>query len=168
MATSLALLSQAAGGSTFDELRKGLHLNSSDKSAIANDFYNFDDQLQKNLGNSTFSMVNRIYVLETLKLNKEFENVATSKFHSGIENIDFGDKPKSAGIISRFVEENTNGKIKDFITPESMSSDLVAIIVNAIYFQGAWEVPFNKQLTRVADFYINDNENISTDFMVKL
>lgn len=136
VATSLALLSQAAGGSTFDELRDGLHLNGSDKAAIASNFHDFDTQLQKNLGDSTFSMVNRIYVLDTLKLNKAFEDVATSKFRSGIESMNFTDKPKSAEIISRFVEENTNGKIKNFITPETMSSDLVSIIVNAIYFQG--------------------------------
>lgn len=168
VATSLALLSQAAGSSTFDELRAGLHLSGSDKSAIANDFSNFDVQLQQNLGNSTFSSANRIYVLKTLKLNPEFADVATSKFHSGVESIDFGDKPKAAEIISNFVEENTNGNIKNFLTADTMSDDLVTIIVNAIYFQSSWEVPFNKEQTRAGNFFINENENISTDFMVTI
>lgn len=164
----MALLSQAADGTTFDELRAGLHLKSSDKSAIANDFHNFNAQLQNNLGDSSFSLVNRIYVLPTLKLNKSFEDVATSKFRSGVESLDFNDKPKTAATISKFVEDNTNGKIKDFVTVDSLSTDLVAIIVNAIYFQGNWELPFNKRGTFPSDFHINENEKISTDFMVIL
>lgn len=167
IATSLALLSQAADGTTFDELRAGLHLNSSDKAAIANDFFNFNAQLQKNLGDSTFKLVNQIYVLSTLKLNKTYEDVATSKFRSGVQSLDFNDKPKTAATISKFVEDNTNGKIKDFVTAESLSTDLVTIIVNAIYFQGNWELPFDKRGTYPSDFYINENEKISTDFMVK-
>lgn len=168
VATSLALLSQAADGTTFDELRAGLHLKSSDKSAIANDFFNFNAQLQSNLGDSAFSLVNRIYVLPTLKLNKSFEDVATSKFRSGVESLDFNDKQKTVTTINEFVEVNTNGKIKDFVTVDSLSTDLVSIIVNAIYFQGSWELPFNKRGTFPADFYINENEKISSDFMVKL
>lgn len=167
IATSLALLSQAADGTTFDELRAGLHLNSSDKAAIANDFFNFDAQLQKNLGDSTFKLVNQIYVLSTLKLNKTYEDVATSKFRSGVQSLDFNDKPKTAATINKFVEDNTNGKIKDFVTVDSLSTDLVTIIVNAIYFQGNWELPFDKRGTYPSDFYINENEKISTDFMVK-
>lgn len=168
VATSLALLSQAADGTTFDELRAGLHLNSSDKAAMANDFFNFDAQLQKNLGDSTFKLVNRIYVLSSLKLNKTYEDVARSKFRSGVESLDFNDKPKTATTISKFVEDNTNGKIKDFVTVDSLSTDLVTIIVNAIYFQGNWELPFNARVTYPADFYINENDKISTDFMVRI
>lgn len=162
----MALLSEAANGNTFDELRTGLHLNSSDKAAIANNFFDFDAKLQKNLGDSTFKLVNRIYVLSSLKLNKSFEDVATSKFRSGVESLDFNDKPKTAETISKFVEDNTNGKIKNFVTVDSLSTDLVTIIVNAIYFQGNWELPFNKRVTYPGDFHINENEKISTNFMV--
>lgn len=166
MATSLALLSQAAGGSTFDELRDGLHLNGSDKTAVANDFYNFDTKLQKNLGDAKFSMVNQIYIQEGRALNKTFQEVATTKFRSGVETLNFADKAKCVDTINHFVEEKTNGKIKDLVRESSLSTDIVAILVNAIYFRGNWEKPFSEERTRVADFYINDNEKIPTEFMV--
>lgn len=157
---------QAAGGSTFDEIRDGLHLNGSDKTAVANEFNEFDTQLQTNRGESTFSMVNQIYVQDGRKLNAAFQEVATSKFHSGAETLNFGDADKSVEIINRFVEERTNSKIKDFIAANSLSTDIVVILVNAIYFKGNWEKPFNKERTRAADFYVNENDKISTDFMV--
>lgn len=166
MATSLALLSQAAAGRTFDELRDGLHLNDSDKASVANNFYHFDTQLQKNLGDAQFSMVNQIYVQQGRALNKTFKEVATSKFRSGIETVNFGDRVKSADTINHFVEEKTHGKIKDLVSADSLSTDIAAILVNAIYFQAKWEIQFSEDRTRVLNFYTNENEKIPTEFMV--
>lgn len=167
VATSLALLSQAAGGRTFDELRDGLHLSGSDKASVANNFYNFDTQLQKNLGDAQFSMVNQIYVQQGRELNKTFKDVATSKFRSGVETLNFGDRVNSANTINHFVAEQTHGKIKDLVSGDALSTDIVAILVNAIYFQAKWANPFSEARTRVFNFYINENEKIPTEFMVR-
>lgn len=164
----MALLSQAAGGRTFDEIRDGLHLNGSDKAAVAKNFHNFDTQLQQNLGDAKFSMVNQIYVQLGRELNEDFQEVAKSQFRSGVETLNFGDRAKSAASINHFVEEHTNGKIKDLVSADSLSTDIAAILVNAIYFRANWTHAFSVERTRVADFYINENEKIPTEFMVKM
>lgn len=108
--------------------------------------YQFVDHfelLNKNKGNSTLSIVNKIYVQRDHQLNKNFEEVEVEKFKSGIESLDFAKSSESAQTINHFVEEKTNGKIK----PDALRSDTRLILVNAIYFKGGWEHPFKEQYT---------------------
>lgn len=165
MATSLALLSQATSGSTFDELRNGLH-STGDKATIANQFHEYFGQLQRSVGESTLSMANQIYIQQGNKLNKDFQEVAATKFASGVESVNFGDAEKSAEIINHFVEEKTNNKIQNFIKPSFISADTLVFLVNAIYFKSNWEVQFNKNLTNEREFYISETESVPAEFMV--
>lgn len=161
----MALLSQAAGGSTFDELRNGLRLNGSDKAAIADQFNSFISQFQENVGDSTLLIANQIYIQQGRELNHNFQDVATSKFRSGIDTLDFGDADKSAEAINHFVELKTNGKIQNFAKSNTLNANVALFLVNAIYFKGNWENKFNKEETHEDDFHINENEIVRTDFM---
>ena len=51
------------------------------------------------------------------------------------------------------------------ITPESINPDLSLLLLNAIYFKGAWEIPFESDLTRPASFFIPGQEAVQTDTM---
>lgn len=164
VATSLALLLQAAEGSTFDELRDGLYLNVDDKNTIANQFNELYGQMQQNIGDSTLSMANQIYIQQGHELSESFQEVATSKFRSGINALNFGDNIQSAEIINHFVDEKTHGKIRNLIKSSSLNGNVVLFLVNAIYFKGNWEHKFNKELTREDVFY-NGNETTRTNFM---
>lgn len=165
VATSLALLSQAAVGPTFEELRNGLYLNDDDKATIADQFNDFYAQLQENIGDSTLSIVNQIYIQQGRELNEDFREVAISKFRSGIDVVNFGDTAKSVQIINRFVDDNTQGKIQNFVPSDALNANIALFLVNAIYFKGIWENKFNKDYTREEDFYTSKNQTIRTDFM---
>lgn len=165
VATSLALLSQAATGRTFDELRDGLYLNGSDKDTIANQFNDFYSQLQQSVGDSTLSIANQIYIQQGRELNKDFDELATTKFESGVETLNFGDTAQSAETINHFVEEETHGKIRDFVKSSSLNGNIAVFLVSAIYFKGKWENKFNKERTHEDDFFINRKEAARTDFM---
>lgn len=165
MATSLALLSQAATGRTFDELRDGLYLNGSDKDTIANQFNDFYSQLQQSVGDSTLSIANQIYIQQGRELNKDFDELATTKFESGVETLNFGDTAQSAETINHFVEEETHGKIRNFVKSSSLNGNIAVFLVSAIYFKGKWENKFNKERTHEDDFFINRKEAARTDFM---
>lgn len=166
VATALALISQAANGTTFEELRNGLHL-SGDKATVADQFQIFSEQLTNNIGDSTFAIANKIYVQKGEALKKEFQEIATAKFHAGIEALSFNETKESAEIINKFVEEKTNEKIKNFVKPGLLSSDTEVLVVNAIYFKGAWKYPFDKKRTRPLDFYTSETESVKTHFMSK-
>lgn len=168
VATLLTLLSQAAEGQTYTELLNGLHLNGMGKASVADQFYAFTEQLKKDMGNAKFSMANQIYIQQGHKLNKNFQTVATTKFGSGVESLNFHDTVKSIEHINHFVAEKTNGKIKELVKSDSLDQDTVAFLVNAIYFKGNWEYPFDKKMTHKGSFHTIDNQTIETDFMVRV
>lgn len=165
VATALALLSQATDGHTFEELQNGLHLTGYDKSAVANHFPKYFEQLQNNAGDSTLSIVNQIYVQQGYQLNENFRETAAKKFSSGVDSVNFSDSSKSAEIINHFVEERTHERIKDLIKPDMLDSDTRVILVNAIYFKGDWEQKFNKKDTFTGDFHTSDTDAISVEFI---
>lgn len=164
VSSALALLAQGAEGSTFEQLSKGLHLGN-DKAIAANQFLEHREALENGMGESKLSIANRIYVQHGQQFNKNFESVAVSKFKSGIEALNFADVAKSAETINHFVEKQTNGKIKDLIKPEQLDAGTRSVLVNAIYFKGEWEQPFNSELTEKSDFYNGENETSQVDFM---
>lgn len=164
MIHALSLLAQGAGGNTFEELRAGLNL-SNDSATTADQFNEFHDLVQTNAGDSILSIANRIYTQHDLQLKKDFQEVAISKFKSDVQSLDFNESEKSAAVINYFVEEKTNGKIKDLIKPEQISPNTRLILMNAIYFKGKWEVPFYEFLTSPGNFFVSDTERVSVPFM---
>lgn len=166
VATLLALLSQAANGRTYTELQQGLHLNNTEKVALANQYLKFAEQLQRDTGSAQFNLANQVYVAQGHRLNPNFQQVATTKFRSGVQSLNFRDTLKSAETINRYVAEQTHGKIEKLVDSDSLDADTDVFLVNAIYFKGKWEHPFNKKSTHKAQFHTYDKQTISTDFMV--
>lgn len=164
VSSAIALLSQAAGGNTYEQLKQALHLGS-EKSTVANQFFEHRDVLEKNAGEATLSIANGIYVQEGEQLSKHFHDVATAKFKSGVETVNFADAKKSAESINQFVEDHTNGKIKDLFKPDQLNSDVASVLVNAVHFKGSWAKPFHSPLTRKLDFYNSDTETSQVEFM---
>lgn len=155
---------QGAKGSTFEQLAQGLHLDNN-KSIVANQFLEHREALEHNLGDSKLSIANRIYVQQGHQLNKNFEEIAVTKFKSGIESLNFAEANKSAEAINHFVEEQTNGKIKGIVKSDQLDAETRSVLVNAIYFKADWEQPFSSDLTEKSDFYNSGTEKVSADFM---
>lgn len=140
---------------------------SGDKTTTANQFHDYIAGLEKNAGQASLLIADQIYVQQGKQINKQFRDLAVEKFSSGIEALNFNKSAESAQVINQFVESKTNNKIKDIVEPDSLDADTNIILVNAIYFNGTWEHTFDKYQTYEQDFYINDADKISTDFMHK-
>ncbi len=88
------------------------------------------------------------------KHNTLADNFASSAVKYYSSEIHLGDlKSSSSKItdeINRWVSTKTKGLIKEFnVFP---SSDLEAVMMNALYFDGKWNEPFDASLTTKADF----------------
>lgn len=164
VSSALGLLLQGSEGSTFDQLKQALHVGN-DKSATANKFFDHRETLEHNAGKASFSIANGIYVQQGDQLSKNFQDVAVSMFKSGVESLNFADAEKSAETINRFVEKNSNGKIKDLIKSDQLNADIHSFLVNAVHFYGEWEKPFHSALTRKIAFYNSETEAVPVDFM---
>lgn len=165
MSSIFTLLSQAAYGVTFEELRNGFNLRDN-KTATATEYFERNKQLLSNAGETTLTIANQIYVHQHYSLNPTFKQVAVKKFSSGIESVDFCNSDESARIINNFVEEKTRKKIRDIIEASSIRCAFDRmILINAIYFKGNWLYQFDEKLTKNDVFYPNEIDAIYVDFM---
>uniref|UniRef100_A0A914PTS9 Serpin domain-containing protein n=1 Tax=Panagrolaimus davidi TaxID=227884 RepID=A0A914PTS9_9BILA len=103
----------------------------------------------KNEESVNIIIANKLFVSNDTSFLPEFEEILKNEYGAAEpEKLNFGDNEASAKEINNFVCEATKGVIKRIITPEDVNSDMVAAIINAVYFQGFWEKPFQNRRKR--------------------
>ena len=55
--------------------------------------------------------------------------------------VDFTQRDQTAKLINSFVDNSTNGQIKEIVSPSALE-DVRLMLVNAIYFFGKWKTLF--------------------------
>lgn len=113
----------------------------------------------------TMDIANRVYIKEGYKINQKFNEIAKNSFYAGIENVNFNDAVASAQKINHWVEGITHDKIKDLIKPDSIDSLTRMILVNALYFKGAWQKRFEDYNTRDEDFFLTEKQPVKVRMM---
>jgi serine protease inhibitor len=103
---------------------------------------NPDPRVETDIANSLWAEKDARVKEDFLQRNKEF-------YDATVEKLDFSD-PGAPDVINKWVELQTRGKIKKLI--EELNEDMRLILVNALYFNGKWTEPFDKDMTEEADF----------------
>src|SRR5699024_10466502 len=108
-------------------------------------------------------IANSIWVNDEFSLNKDFQQNTQDHFNAEVEeiNITDSDSPKR---INQWVEEATNNKITD-IVDSPLDENLVAVLINAIYFNGDWKYEFDRALTETRPFHFNQDGRKNIPFM---
>ncbi|XP_077289756.1 antichymotrypsin-2-like [Arctopsyche grandis] len=160
----LGLLSTSARGDTQKEISDSLHFP--DPEIIKSTFQSTMGKLS-NIQGVVLNIANKVYVKdgEAFKLNPVFKSVAVDQFSSDVENIDFSKATRAANTINEWVESKTNNKIKDFVSPDIFDENTRVMLINAIYFQGNWKKPFNKDSVHKSKFTKNKIDNVDVDMM---
>lgn len=112
-----------------------------------------------------FNVANKMYVMENYSIKPSFNAIATKSFNSDAQTVNFADNEVAAGKINKWVEDNTNNKIKDLIKADTLDADTRLVLVNAIYFKGFWTYAFNPKDTFKGPFYLDNEKEVTTDFM---
>ncbi|RZC42102.1 Serpin domain containing protein, partial [Asbolus verrucosus] len=113
----------------------------------------------------TLSIANKIYVQKDFTIKRDFARAATEVFDADVENIDFIQKRRAAGRMNAWVENQTNNKIKNLISPDILDEYTKTILINAIYFQGNWSNKFLNRLTEKKNFYKTNQDVVQVDTM---
>lgn len=82
---------------------------------------NDDPDVQLKIANSVWTNDLKDSFMETVQAN-----------HNG----EAKPMPSRYSTIDSWIEDNTGGMIKDFLGDEKIPSDIVALLVNALYFKG--------------------------------
>ncbi|XP_032007982.1 serpin-like protein HMSD isoform X1 [Hylobates moloch] len=87
-------------------------------------------------------------------------------YQAKIKQLDFvNDTEKSTTHVNSWVADKTKGKITEVLSPHSVDSLTKLILVNAIYFKGSWNSPFEQHKTREMPFKISKNKEKPVQMM---
>lgn len=162
---ALSMLYNGAEGDTKDEIAEVLGLkgieagdlnqaNASLMSILASD----TEEIELRIGNS-------IWLNDSYQFQEQFTASNRDYFNAEIEEIDISDNA-SAVQINEWVQDATNNKIKK-MAEEPLDSNIVAILLNAVYFKGDWQHKFEAGATKESTF-MGEGDKKSTVQMMKL
>uniref|UniRef100_A0A182MBW5 Serine protease inhibitor (serpin) 10 n=1 Tax=Anopheles culicifacies TaxID=139723 RepID=A0A182MBW5_9DIPT len=159
----LSLAAMGAGGLTADEMYSVLEYGTpKEKQTVASNYARLMARLATD---STVNVANKIYVMQNYAVKSTFNEIATGSFRSEAETVNFADSVVAAKKINGWVEDKTNNKIKDLISPDALDELSRMVLVNAVHFKGTWTYQFDPSLTRPFPFWLNDTESRDVPMM---
>jgi serpin B len=162
--TALAMTYEGSNSDTAVEMRDVLNIEQ-DNESFHNYMKNLYILLNKN-AEYDISTANALWIKKNLNLLKDYLSVIET-YYGGVANeTDFSNPELAAEKINHWVENNTNGLIKDLIQSSHIDPLYTALILtNAIYFKGVWKIQFDPVNTTDRSFEIDSDVFIDVEIM---
>jgi serpin B len=105
---------------------------------------------------------NAIFGQQDKSFMQPFLDTLARNYGAGLRVLDFIADPDASRLtINRWVEDQTNDKIKDLLPDGTITPDTRLVLTNAIYFSAAWDEPFRAEETADRPFKLADGATIS-------
>ncbi len=156
ISSALAMTYAGARENTEKEMKEILHFQMT-RADLHKTFKNLNWELQgkAEVPGGKLSIANAL-ILTGGDVNKEFKEFLKDSYDAEISSGDLA-------AINNWVNKKTEGKIDKIL--EYLDPNSVCVILNAIYFKGAWETPFEKRNTRDNNFRVSTSEQVKVPFM---
>jgi len=112
------------------------------------------------------NIVNAIWGQKGYDFLESFLDVLAENYGTGLRILDFIEETEESRLtINRWVSDQTEGRIEDLI-PQGVTDELTRLVLtNAIYFDAAWQYPFNERDTSNGPFYLLDGGQVTVPMM---
>ncbi|XP_018583359.1 serpin peptidase inhibitor, clade A (alpha-1 antiproteinase, antitrypsin), member 10a [Scleropages formosus] len=160
MSTAFSVLAMGARSSTREQILKGLRLDVLDRDERPELLAKLFRELQSNItqdGGLQLNQGTALFVRLQFEVSKAFSDQMQEYFNADILNVDFANSKTSKATINDYIKHKTGDKVTDMISKIDPYTQL--ILVNTIFFQGNWELPFIAKSTTKQRFYV-DKYNI--------
>jgi serine protease inhibitor len=164
IAIALAMTYNGASGTTQQAMAKALELKGLKLDDINQANANLKALLTTSDPQVQIAIANSLWTQQGLDLKPKFLERNRQFYNAQITALDFRN-PQSPTQINTWVKEQTQGKISQIVETLSPSDRL--ILVNAIYFKGAWTQAFDPLDTTIELFYAPDGRFNNQPFMVQ-
>ncbi|MDQ1269183.1 MAG: Serine protease inhibitor [Thermodesulfobacteriota bacterium] len=171
---ALAMTWAGAKNNTADEMADSLHFTLPSSSfhstlnALNVDINSRDDTDPFFIGGDAFqlNLVNAVWSNIGYPFLASYLDILAQNYDAGVHTLDFSGQPDASRlVINRWVEDQTNEKIKDLLPEGSISRDTAVVLTNAIYFKASWCSQFDEGATIPGDFTRLDNSTVSSQMM---
>ena len=152
--TAYAMLSNGAGGNTREQIFRTLGISNLDEvNSQMGSYIRHDADPNIDVSDSgivKYSVDNSLWINGNNTLSANIDNafIAPLKQYYNAEvfkNINFGD-PNTRNVINGWVAQKTNNNIKNMV--DKIDSGDAVLLLNTVYFNGQWSVPFKVENTK--------------------
>jgi serpin B len=165
ISSALAITYEGARGTTADEIRSVLHLPANE-TLRRTGFAGIDADLARGDENYTLRTANALWAEKAYPFLPEYIALAERWYGANTTNLDFAKNPEgSRATINRWVERETEDRIRDLLPPGSIDSMTRLVITNAIYFKGTWAMQFDANQTKEEEFRVAPDKTVRIPMM---
>jgi serpin B len=159
---ALGMTANGAAGTTYDEMRAGLRLSAATADEINAGYESLITLLTGLDPTTNFAIANSIWYREGFPFHASFLEESKTHFDARVAALDFA-SPSALTTINGWVSDQTNRRIPRIL--EEIRVDDVMFLINAIYFKGKWQIPFDKSRTQPSPFHAADGTTQNVPMM---
>lgn len=159
--TVLTIMYTGALGNTTDVMTKGLDftgLPSTDRIAKA-----FSKLVVPILISPVIQMATGIYCNNVYPMHPVWAIEAQLEFLTTVELVNFTQPIATAEFMNSYINNITFGRITTLMQPEWFNSNTSVVLVNALYLNGPWKIPFDEEMIPNQPFTNALNQELSTN-----
>ncbi|KAM4718991.1 leukocyte elastase inhibitor-like [Anableps anableps] len=155
ISSALAMVMLGARGNTATQISECLKTQDC-QDDVHTLFAKLLSELNKPEAPFALSVANRLYGEKSYNFLQEFLTQTRTHYNSELESVDFRTSCEEARVkINSWVEQQTQGKIKELLAEGMVDSTTRMVLVNALYFKGTWMRTFSREKTYKAKFRLN-------------
>ncbi len=167
----LSMVTTGAKDKTLDVLAKGLHWTSNPES-VGEAVSALFDQLLKTSSDPNCNLklysANALFAASDIQLEDAFTKIVTTDYKAEVETLDFINSVQATDTINDWVNKTTLGKIPKLLELGDVDSSTRLALLNAIYFSGQWQSPFDKKKTASQTFIVDARTQRPVQMMQQL
>jgi serpin B len=164
ISAAMSMAQAGARGKTEAQMKKTLHVDGLGNSDVL--WGSLSQSLQNPARAEKLRFVNRLFGEKTENFEPGFLSQMQGAFGAPLERVDFkGDFDPVRVRINRWVEEQTERRIKDLLPNNAINTRSRLVLVNAVYFLAEWQAPFEKSATREETFKADGSRGVKAQMM---
>jgi serpin B len=161
---ALAMVYAGARGQTEQQMADTLHFTLPQE-RLHPAFNALDLQLDSySLATTQLDIANAVWGQAGYTFLPEYLDLLALNYGAGARLVDFqADAPAAVEAINQWVSQETGGRIRDIVG--SLAPDTRLVLLNAIYFNAPWDLPFDEADTRDEPFHLLDGDEEKVPLM---
>lgn len=167
VSATMTMLDVGAAGQTESQIESVLRLPSS-ATVVAPAYAALacGEETDGASGGNELLIANSLWAQQTLPFEKAFETTLETGYSAPLQQVDFeGDPSGAVTSINAWVSGETQGEIPSLLQPGDVTQQTRIVLVDAVYFKGAWASAFDPSQTGPRPFTLSDGSQVSATTM---
>jgi len=159
---ALSMTLNGAAGTTREAMLEALKVSGITPDQINSSYNDLTDALLSVDKRVIMKIANSVWTEDRITPEQSFIDILKDYYSAESKEFSISD-PNAPGKINKWIEESTNGLIKNMV--DKLEDNTVMLIINAIYFKGKWKLQFDDKDTQQLPFHKEDGNSADVPTM---